>query len=635
MVSTPSRHRMVMSMSTNRLLTVASLAIIVTRAHARWTRDRARALAGADADDTSSHSSFSSLSSSASFSGPSDEGNATGGDAIGRTSSRLSLRQAMEGSDLAFNENVEQERRDTALAFRIHIAEIHDGLALSISEAVLLLSLAEWDVGDALASFASHEEARNRLRIAFDGMRHRTGNLNEESARLTVLIDITERADWLSIKLFLEKHKWRFVQAVVAWYKTGIRPFANEAVRAISKDRPHWALRVDHNGNVRPKPTEAQCRAEAEVEAEGWADETDDFKNVNDANPPAPIVRRELQGRNYNTERTRAPGFVIHGASNTTVKPGPSDPRKFLLEYVSKGQYRYNFFEHPRYFFSDRLEGTQDPVDETSFFRDAENGDDTVMDKKSSSSSSSVSSPLSGEGGKRVKVTKSTGKPSKRSKYTKPEVEFDFNTPSHLADLNAWRRQNRSRIEGATLRDAAQSWSTAELDFLYQLTQDWLADLKKKNPTKTRKDLLETSSIQTKTKSDWAAAISQRFTGTMQEGSNIPRRDRNPAAIMTMRGRFPRLFIHFRVNPDKKWLARVNEEELSRLEDERDAAEGVDLLLTANAILERRDQQTQVAQQTQQVDGGEKTGEDDEKARDSEGASDAADDGDVSDNMED
>ena len=257
------------------------------------------------------------------------------------------------------------------------------------------------------------------------------------------------------------------------------------------------------------------------------------------------------------------------------------------------------------------------------------------MDKKSSSSSSSVSSPLSGKGGKRIKVTKSTGKPSKRSKYTKPEVEFDFNTASHLADLNAWRRQNRSRIEGATLRDAAQSWSTAELDFLYQLTQDWLADLKEKNPTKTRKDLLETSSIQTKTKSDWAAAISQRFTGTMQEGSNIPRRDRNPAAIMTMRGRFPRLFIHFRVNPDKKWLARVNEEELSRLEDERDAAEGVDLLLTANAILERRDQQTQVAQQTQQVDGGEKTGEDDEKARDSEGASDAAADGDVSDNMED
>ena len=43
--------------------------------------------------------------------------------------------------------------------------------------------------------------------------------------RIAALLDITERADWLSMKIFLQKKKWNFVRAVIAWYKKGIPTF--------------------------------------------------------------------------------------------------------------------------------------------------------------------------------------------------------------------------------------------------------------------------------------------------------------------------------------------------------------------------------------------------------------------------
>ena len=574
----------------------------VARAYARYTRDRERILAGED--DTSSFSSLSSLSSS------SDTGESKGV-AVANTP----LRQQMEDLDLPFDNNIEQERRDTALAFRLRIEDIHN-YPLSISEAVLLLHLADWDIGVALASFEGYDEARNRLRIAFDGMRDYTDDANERSARIAALVEITERADWLSMKLFLEKKNWNFVSAIVSWYRRGIRPFTNDEVRGLLRDRPHWALRVDHNGRVREKPTNEECRVAPEAEAGGWNEETPDFTNPLDPHPPPPTTHSQRTGRNYNSTNPRAAGFIIHPGANTTVKAGPPDISKFLLEYISKGQYRFNMFEHPKYFFPDRIEDLQgDTFLESDEDEPLLPSDDASSAIKFAYSSSSYNSPQKGRLGKRTKKEKTPRKPRKRSKaYTKPVVDFNFETPSHLADLNACRRQNRSLIEGSTLRAPAQPWTQEELDFLYQLTLEWLDDLKAKHPHKTRKELLETSDVLATTKSDWEKRMNVRFTGTVANGSTEPRRDRKAAAIMTMRGRYARLFVHFRANADKKWRARVDPAEIARLERERDAMEAIDLLLTAGEVLHDEPQ-------GQQVSG---EGEEEEKSEVSDVPSDVA-----------
>jgi hypothetical protein len=82
--------------------------------------------------------------------------------------------------------------------------------------------------------------------------------------------------------------------------------------------------------------------------------------------------------------------------------------------------------------------------------------------------------------------------------------------------------------------------------------------------------------------------MNERFSGTFpvdERGKQpkAPRFDREPMALMTMRHRHPKLFVHFRVSPDKKWLAKVDAAEIEQLEDERDAIERLDYLLTAVA----------------------------------------------------
>ena len=568
---------------------------IVALAHTRWSTDRARILARDNADAASSFSRSSSpSSSSASSSSSSSSGSESDDDGTDSVASEdISLLPEMQNARLPFNNNIEQERRDTALAFRLRVEEHHD-LLLGISEAVLLLQLADWDIGVALASFRNHEEARDRLRVAFDGMRDKTDDTNEQSARVSALVDITERPDWLSIKLFLEKKKWDLVRAVVSWYKKGIRPFRSDDIRIIPKDRPHWACRVDHNGKVRDKPTAEECRVDQEADDNLWADEDADFTNEGDDNPPEPFVHSQLQGRSYKAGRVRPPGYIFHSGDNSTIKPGPPDHKKLLLEYMSKGQYRFNLFSHPKYFFPDRVDDFQDDVEGSDTEGDSDEDNTKVSKEKDSDNSSSSSPSPPPKGSKRPRKSQwAAGPPRKRAKLPKPVAAFDFETSSHLADLNAWRRQNRSRIAGTTLREAAQEWTQEELDFLYQLSQEWLDNLKAQHPTETRKDLLENGAILTITKENWAKRMSEKFTGTIPAGAktNEPRRERKSAAIMTMRGRSPRLFIHFRVNPDKKWLARLSAEEIARLERERDEMENIDMLLTAAAKLEEMEKQ--------------------------------------------
>jgi ribosome assembly protein YihI (activator of Der GTPase) len=156
-----------------------------------------------------------------------------------------------------------------------------------------------------------------------------------------------------------------------------------------------------------------------------------------------------------------------------------------------------------------------------------------------------------------------------------------------LHDLNAWRRQNRSRIEGTTLAKGAQAWVQEELDFLYDLNQEWIDELKAKNPTKTRAELIKTERMSWSLKKSWTDKINERFVGTQPDGAKQKRWERDPRAVMTQRARHPRIWVHFRVKPDPTKAKKVPAEELAALIAERDEIERADAELTAAAIAEQ------------------------------------------------
>ncbi len=193
--------------------------------------------------------------------------------------------------------------------------------------------------------------------------------------------------------------------------------------------------------------------------------------------------------------------------------------------------------------------------------------------------------------------------------HTSPRSTHSYlTTITDLADLNNWRRQNGSRIEGRVRRLPAQKWTQEELDFLCQspsltpplpfstiltkstdkLNEEWYIEIKRRNPRTTRKDLLERSEVSGSTKADWARQINDHFRGKFPldaKGNPVKqaRFDRKDSALMTMRGRFAKLAIHFRLILDKKWLSKLDPAEVQRLEAERDELENADHLLTAVA----------------------------------------------------
>ena len=541
----------------------------VERAHARWTTIRERVLAGDNASDSDSSFSLSSLSSSSSK----NSGNL-----------RQNIDAGVELERLPFNNNVEQERRDAALFLRLQIEELHN-VVLSRAEAVLLLQLADWDLGTAIATFENHEEARNRLRIAFDGMRTNTYDENQQSARLARLLEITERSDWLALKICLQKVKWDLVQAVIDWHKTGIVPLKNDVVpRGSTREKPHWACRVDTNGRVRSRPTEEECTAASEEDASAWADDTVDFTNPDAKQSPTPIIPGKDDEMSAK-DRKRSPGFILHYRPYQPQKPCPVDTKKFLLEYIQNGTYRFDLFQHEMFFWPDRVDSTPEDRD-----------DESDSDASASSSDSVTSSSR-----------------LDRPKPAKAVAHFDWATSSHMQIYNNWRRQNFVRIRGDSFRPRAQQWVQEELDYIYEINQDWFNDLKEQHPYQTRKELLETTEITITVKRDWTRRMNERFTGTTPQGAKGPRWDRNFTAIMTQRSRIPRLHVHFRVNPDKKWLKKADPAELARLEAERDAMENIDLLLTANATMRRDSAAAQAQNDDEDEDGAENEDEGDQE----------------------
>ena len=125
------------------------------------------------------------------------------------------------------NSNAEQERRDAALAFRIAIEKSSMGtVILSPSQAVLFLYLNAWDLGDAVALWNSQSlRANYKVLAQFDGMRTQLDRqimiddrvvLRAQDERLALLLNITGRPDWYSLRERLVEADWNLIEAVAA-----------------------------------------------------------------------------------------------------------------------------------------------------------------------------------------------------------------------------------------------------------------------------------------------------------------------------------------------------------------------------------------------------------------------------------
>ncbi|KAJ9638160.1 hypothetical protein H2204_004471 [Knufia peltigerae] len=470
-------------------------------------------------------------------------------------------------SIVPWNENPEQERRDAAYAFNERVRSATSNTqALSRTESSLWLNINHWDVGLALRNMTSvagnPDGIRRTLGRRYDRMReelvpatkqskkHGQDKTAEKEAedklqeqrdeRLAEFINITGRPDWYSLLLFLQNRGYNLVQAVEDWYNTGVPPFDFVAKSV----KP--GTRVGLDGKALPKPDPEDCKPRQSLpkKKKVTVRSSDDDGSSPSPPPPSPAGSDSDPEDNFDDDRDKfLPGSSSGSSSSASPEPSsPSskerervqgyiiddyvdaakacapNPRRYLLEYIAKGKYRSNLFEkRGDHWWAER--GQVDPG--------ADSG----------------------------------------------KVPFDWDVQKHINSLNAWWRQNRSRVADEKKRAASQKWSQEENDFLYALSQELLDELKQENPGKSEDDLLPLV-IPTKTKDDWARRFNEKFVGQLLPGSSEPRRPRESAAMMTQRGRCKEIIEKFKVPEDKMYAAGRKKAEERRAEKDRAKGKG-------------------------------------------------------------
>lgn len=471
----------------------------IERAYRRWHREHRRAQkvqAGEDPDDISSSSSSDDSDDSDSDESGEEIADDDGNDENHNKEAKPSLLESM--CERPVNENPEQERRDAALALRIHVQELTDDqVYLSPSEAILLLHRSQWELDTAAARFTTLQAARLELQV-YDHMRtslpkdvdrEDSATMLQQDERLATLINITGRPDWFSLKLWLEHCDWNLILAVQLWFNRGIDPAAGQKGLRLK------LIRVGVDEQPRQWPTNQEC--EAPQVDDKWGEEPELYA-VDD---PESTASDQGSQSGLKTERARADGFLLSNDANprATAKRGNPDPTKFLVEYIQKGQYWYNRFQHDILRWPDLEAHGQQPRDPNL--------------------------PL-----------------------------FDWDNQQHLNWLNAWRRQVINRATGGIARGRTQAWSQEEIDFLIALTEELYEQVKADHPDRTDDELLPLT-ISTAKKKEWEKRMNEKFTGTVQDDSGEPRKDRKFPALMTQRSRVRTLVERFKVKADKKYFS--------------------------------------------------------------------------------
>ena len=286
----------------------------------------------------------------------------------------------MVGSDLAagFNVNIEQERRNAALVFRIAIEErsMHTVL-LSPSQAILFLHLSGWDLCEAAARWNAVSVRKNYALLGqFDHMRapvHRDIErddvmaLQAQDERLATFINITGRPDWYSLRERLIECDWDLIEAIQAWFRPGVRPTRPPRRAGVAGIRQ--GLNLQPLGLPQDGEWEA---AEDTVLDESWGPEPDYFTPSNSPRLPTEGQPTEDGKEGHTEEKGEAPaskkkaptkakkgtvkvegrarrnGFLIHideTNARNTAQLGVPNTSLLLIEWISKGRYWVNRFK--------------------------------------------------------------------------------------------------------------------------------------------------------------------------------------------------------------------------------------------------------------------------------------------------
>ncbi|KAK4938337.1 hypothetical protein LTR10_021221 [Elasticomyces elasticus] len=469
-------------------------------------------------------------------------------------------------TDIPFNANTEQERRDAAFTLREHVREstLYTE-TLTRTEAILWNYLQEWDIATAQETFQNVNHVRRQLARIFDQMRtplqrdvvhvktagtgskprkqaavdpkeaETDANEEEEEVddeatkakraadeelkrvsmaqdeRLAEFINITGRPDWYSLLLTLQMHNWNLVGAVEHWYREGIPPYTGRPKRHTARLAADEGMRVGLNGKRMEKPSPEDCIPSnmEEVDDDQWRDEDDFFdpeeegeSDLSETPPPAATSQS-----NNERERDRKAGFALNTLTRLPHK-GMPNPRRFVFEYIQNGTYRHNVFQHESFYFPERGEDENRPA-------------------------------------------KSKRQPRKPKDTPVP---FDWNNGSHITKLTNWYRQNSIRVGGALRRGAHQTWSDAERQWLYDRMVELFQKTKLDHPKMSDDEIKKTMYVSDETKKAWEESYNNEFVGTQQPDGI--RKARNAAALMTMRARDARICEEFKINPDKTYFAR-------------------------------------------------------------------------------
>ena len=540
--------------------------------------------------------------------------------------SNIDLFQALVESNISVESNPEQCRREIVLRFAVHVLKRLKAM-LSISEATLLLLLDDWDIGKAVEAFKNHESARRRLREQFDAMRSDTQNSNEQSARISILFWVTDRPDWYSMKIYLQKHKWDVIRAVVEWYKNGIRPFVSKDLTTAMKKMPGFGLRVDCNCRRLIKPSLDDTVPSSDADEENWAHETDDYSNEFDTPEVVPIVpsaawkqrlqaTRAVPGYTKDKNVERPPGFAVQ-VDRRPVSLGVCHPADFLIEWFAKGRYWFGRWKHQAFLWAEvevnaMAEDDSYPEDDGSSDEILEEEADLGVDEHDDHGLFlTESAPIEG----RVSIQAA----SRDLQSGDRAGIFDRDNQAHVDLLNMWRREVYSRVFMQNVRLSAQPWSQVELDFLYQLMQNLYDEWKTLFPRRTRQEILSAITITQAEKNEWARKLNRQFTGSVMEGQTVARRDRTGVQIVAQRSRDARIGILFRLKMNPVYMKRVDSAVQAQYETERDGLEAADVIETEKYVADHPEEKEEEKfpkprpeSANKRKRGGQGDGEDDE-----------------------
>ncbi|ETN46022.1 uncharacterized protein HMPREF1541_00205 [Cyphellophora europaea CBS 101466] len=391
----------------------------------------------------------------------------------------------------------EDERRAAAVKFRDLILSLPGAMraTLSISEAVLLLHLAGWDMHVAREEWRGHDDALNRLHVNFDRMRSpegtkvirkASGEQERQDERLALLIALTGRADWRSLQLFLQSEDVQFnvVHAIVIWFRTGIG-----AARA-KRDQK---TRRDSLQQELPMPSAKSTFAP--VPDNSWRQEAEFFRRVNDFDPandnlvPLPPLREDNRGK-------RPFGFLIE-PDRTPLQAGRYFAEEyFTVDYITGGKYKAVSFSRKEYKWP-RL-------------------DDSSTDSED-----------------------------------KDKPRYDFSKEDDIKKINAFRRQPFSRATGVLIRKGSQVWFPIENALLHQSLKNAFEKHQQAhgNSANAPKFGVSDQLIQ-----QLADGLNDAFVGTRPGATAAIRGERTAEAVATQSRRFFPNVEEFGIPMDSNWF---------------------------------------------------------------------------------